>query len=644
MDSTTSSASQQRLASVLSASYIDADIRNALGVLDSRFVENTAESRRQLRVNVQGDVIRSNAQIVRDFAQVAEQLTRIGSALDNMNNVVSAMRARTTAASMETGPILEEFKQLVEQKKVVGDKQVLLSAFTEHFTVPEEDIVLLTSSAEPVDDRFFQVLQNVKRIHTDCQVLLASGNERVGTETMDEMVKHLHAAFQKLFRWVQRELKTLSLENPQVNSGIRRALRVLAERPALFQNCLDFFSEARQKILLDSFYTAMTGSTHGTAVDYQIDHATKPIEVYAHDPLRYIGDMLAWLHSTAVGEQEALEVLFITPESSEGSTQKASILSGIEEGLKSSPWVDPDVEDTWDPRRGLMQLVDKNLETVCKPLRARIEQAIASQDSSTLTYKLTNLINFYRLTFQRLLGEDSNLLSIIQSLHDSSTRQFHSTLSAHVRSVQSNLPQPPSDLSAPAFLVEALKDLTSLLTSFQTSLSPDSDFSKILSQALDPYLDGCITLSTDLPTQTDASVFVLNCLAAAQKTLQGYTFTSARQQELESQIDARVNALAESTLEKWLAESGLADVGGHEQERLHAASEKLDLWLPSAYMDTRAALRAPPALLDRVMRGAAERFVKRFEEVEEAVMRKWGDDEGRMWWPRTREEVAVLLS
>jgi hypothetical protein len=72
MEAPSSSASQQRLTSVLSASYIDADIRNALGVLDARFVENTAESRRQLRVNVQGDVIRSNAQIVRDFAQVAE--------------------------------------------------------------------------------------------------------------------------------------------------------------------------------------------------------------------------------------------------------------------------------------------------------------------------------------------------------------------------------------------------------------------------------------------------------------------------------------------------------------------------------------------------------------------------------------------
>lgn len=46
--------------------------------------------------------------------------------------------------------------------------------------------------------------------------------------------------------------------------------------------------------------------------------------------------------------------------------------------------------------------------------KVRIEQTIATQESSTLTYKLTNLINFYRLTFQRLLGEESNLLVTIK--------------------------------------------------------------------------------------------------------------------------------------------------------------------------------------------------------------------------------------
>jgi hypothetical protein len=152
-----------------------------------------------------------------------------------MNSVVSAMRSSTNEAATEAAPMLEESSQLLAQKATIESKQVLLTAFSNHFILPDDEIAILEGGAEPIGDRFFQILRNVKRIHGDCQVLLASGNERVGAEIMDEMVKHLHSAFQKLFRWVQRELKTLSLETPQVSSGIRRALRVLAERPALFQ-------------------------------------------------------------------------------------------------------------------------------------------------------------------------------------------------------------------------------------------------------------------------------------------------------------------------------------------------------------------------------------------------------------------------
>ena len=61
-----------RITSVLSASYADLDIRDALETLDSRGVRNTAETRRQLRLDVQREVIQCNAEIVNDFGQVAE--------------------------------------------------------------------------------------------------------------------------------------------------------------------------------------------------------------------------------------------------------------------------------------------------------------------------------------------------------------------------------------------------------------------------------------------------------------------------------------------------------------------------------------------------------------------------------------------
>ncbi|KAH0609379.1 uncharacterized protein H6S33_012865 [Morchella sextelata] len=665
------SLSQQRLSSVLSASYSDSEIRNALQVLDARFTDNSPDSRRQLRVDIQAEVIRSNAHIIEEFAKIAEQLKHIGTTLSTMNAVVSSLRTNVAAASSETAPILDEASELLSQKKDVETKEALLSAFTAHFVVSEEDVLVLTSSAETLDDRFFRILSRVKRIHSDCEVLLASENQRAGMEIMDLMTKHLHDAFQKLYRWIQRELKHLSLESPQINSGIRRALRVLAERPTLFQDCLDFFAEARQKILLDSFYTALTGAPQGTP---GIDSSTKPIELYAHDPLRYIGDMLAWLHSSAVGEQEALEVLFI---SQEGEGQN-SILGGIEEGLKSEPWVGDYRDDAlealggWDARKGLMMLVDKGLETVCKPLKSRIEQVVASHEDSTLAYRISNLINYYRLTFEKLLGEDSSLLETIKSVEQSALRQFHSTLQAHVRAVQSDLPQAPPDLSPPDFLLEGLKELKDLMVSYEASLAPtqerEEEFSKILEEAFDPYIEGCRSLRKDLD-ELQSNIFGLNCMLAAKSTLDQFLFTAKRVSMLDDEIKTYIKALVEYEHNFFVHTSGLnpllvalddwnptktplTQLPPFSLLSLAQVSQTLDKFLQSALMDVQAELRRlnSPKVVGEISHEAAERFVEDFRRVEEAVVNalanemEEGMDGARNVWPRTVDEVRVLLT
>ena len=61
-----------KITSILSTNYTDSDIRDALALLDRQQLENSPETRRLLRLNVQRDVIQSNAEIIREFAHVAE--------------------------------------------------------------------------------------------------------------------------------------------------------------------------------------------------------------------------------------------------------------------------------------------------------------------------------------------------------------------------------------------------------------------------------------------------------------------------------------------------------------------------------------------------------------------------------------------
>jgi len=67
-----SSALSNKLTSVLSTSYNDLEIRDALETLDRRGIKNSAETRRGLRLNLQREVIECNGDIIKDFGVVAE--------------------------------------------------------------------------------------------------------------------------------------------------------------------------------------------------------------------------------------------------------------------------------------------------------------------------------------------------------------------------------------------------------------------------------------------------------------------------------------------------------------------------------------------------------------------------------------------
>lgn len=72
LSSRTTNPISSKVTSVLSTSYADAEFREALALLDERGISNSAETRRQLRLDVQKEVIDSNGQIISEFGRVAD--------------------------------------------------------------------------------------------------------------------------------------------------------------------------------------------------------------------------------------------------------------------------------------------------------------------------------------------------------------------------------------------------------------------------------------------------------------------------------------------------------------------------------------------------------------------------------------------
>ncbi|KAI9932758.1 hypothetical protein ASPWEDRAFT_101863 [Aspergillus wentii DTO 134E9] len=693
-----SNALSNRLTSVLSASYADSDIRDALETLSLRGIQNTAETRRQLRLDVQKEVVDCNAEIVRDFGKVAEQLKRIGSVISTLNQTCDEMRKHIHLAKQDTTPVLEEASVLMNQKKESETKQQLLDAFTQHFIVSEEDLLVLTSAAEPINEHFFDVLARVKQIHHDCEVLLGGENQRLGLEVMEKSTRSLNSAYQKLYKWIQKEFQSLNLEDPRISSSIRRALRILAERPSLFHSCLDFFAEARDYVLSDAFHYALTDAVSGAGGDQNV----KPIEFSAHDPLRYIGDMLAWVHSTAVSEREALEALFVA--------DGEELAKGIQAGLSSEPWarIDEDEAVAFDGHKALSDLVNRDLTGVSRSLRQRVELVIQGHEDPVTCYNVVNLLAFYRTTFTKLVGNKSNLAELIQTLEKFTFIHFETLMRDQVNSLSTDHSAlvPSEDLSAPQFLLDELEELNSLMKTYEASygaedlesMNGENKFTPVLRSAFDPFLELAKSSAKDLKDQTARTIYQTNILLTARSAVQAFSFASVTHSSpLSTELSTMRVDLLEIQHHYLLDTSGLqvllkelepfsdekqhqkhpniaeiANLPAFQPEALIATSQQLDDFLPSALMDATDNLKRVQSatFVKSVTEEAVEAFCRDFEFVEGMII---GADEARgkiditqgdgdasvdgedadqgdrdwslrVLFPRTTGEIRVLLS
>ncbi|KAM3467152.1 hypothetical protein MY5147_008859 [Beauveria neobassiana] len=543
---------------------------------------------------------------------------------------------------------LAEASALLEKRRGIEGKRHLLQILRERFVLSDEEELALTSAAEPVDEVFFACLAKAKRITQECEVLLGFEKQTLASEIMEKSSKILGYGYQKLYKWVQREFKTLDVENPQMNATMRKALTVLAARPSLFQNCLDFFADGRQNILSDSFFTALTGNGSGRG-----SAASKPIDMIAHDPLRYVGDMLAWVHSAAVSEREILEVLFVA--------DSEELVKGINSGRDAELWrIISDGEDEgFNTLKTLNNLVDRDVSGAARLLRQRVEQVIQSNEDSIVAFKLGHLLKFYGVMLLKLLGPGCSLLHSVRSLEKEAMRQFRALLREHIAAVRAEPQSMPSDLDPPVFLQDALKQIQVILSTYETSLSTagesEENIGQILAEAVDPFILDSEALAKSMPTLR-SSIYLINCRLALANCFKKSKLAKEREEQLMTLIDEEAEILTDSQLAFFHRGSGLYDLitiikqranSGADSittDKLSASSTELDHFLPSAYIDALERLGGlkDSGLARKITEEAAERFCEDFELLENHIdaldaARSGGEDDDnlRSVFPRT---------
>lgn len=502
----------------------DKDTVDALKELSTFFQDNNLKSRRNLR----GEIERRNLQINHDFLSafscVVTSLDSLHADVSGMSESCQSMQSRLAASKSVTSQLMKETTEVQSTARTLQMQQQVAERFRERLSLTREErevLVQRPGQQHKIDQQFFTVLEKVGRIHRDCSVLLAAGHQTAALGTMDRMAELQEAALDRLYRWAQSAVRNTELgdNGPQ----LAQALHHLQEREVLFQYVLEEYTSSRRAALVRSFLEALTvGGPGGTP---------RPIEMHAHEPTRYVGDMLAWLHQACPGEAENIAQLLRLcdklPTSVENVASK--ILCGTTEG-------------------------------VTRPLKQRVEQILVSESGAVVLYRLTNLIRFYENTINGVLkSPTSGLSTSLADLQKLSYSQFMNMLQASVSSHLASVEACPGDLAPSPATSSLLGLLRDVLAGHSVVDSSQSDLPLIIAAVADPLTSQLQRTAVGLPNQ-DGAVFLINNLHQLRSTLSLYQTTENRLGELSKQVDTCLTRLSKEQAAHLLASLGLSPV------------------------------------------------------------------------------------
>ncbi|KAK2573270.1 Conserved oligomeric Golgi complex subunit 6 [Acropora cervicornis] len=282
----------------------DKEMVEALKALSTFFVDNSLRSRRNLRGDIEKRSLAINESFESAFREVKQQLDDVHADIEQMSKCCTEMTSRLKSARDQTSDLISKTTKLQSESQRIQMKEVVAGEFISRFQLtPEETQALKGTKNGPITEDFFQALGRVREIHNDCKVLL---------QIMETMALHLESSYEK----------SLTGDLPDISSLVSRAMAALQDRPVLYT--LDEYGTARRTAVVRCFIDALTrGGPGGTP---------RPIELHSHDPVRYVGDMLAWLHQAIASEKELLHSLLRNLSACDQEMER-EILSHITEGV-----------------------------------------------------------------------------------------------------------------------------------------------------------------------------------------------------------------------------------------------------------------------------------------------------------------------
>ena len=613
-----SAALQRKVSKLLHSTKGRFDVEDVMeaAVGASEFIDpgsNTREQRRRLRSLLERRSAHTHQSMVASFTAVNAQLTALATSLSSLLALCERTLSALSAVKASNALLVQRTALLQADELQLQSKERLVATFLDSFTLSEEDARALDEGE--VDDAFFTALARIGGIRSACQALLLSFHQRAGLDVLDALAQRVERGYERLYRYTQQQAAAMT-QLPPPHAHVVTALALLRAMPVYYEHCMAEMAQAHRLQLIQRFMAALSRGEGGH----------RPLDLQAHDPTRYVQDILAWTHTQAKQEADTLAQLLDLIEQQQQRLSAAdptttAQLSVAAAAAQPQPAHAPQADGAAaaaaagssaasssssavpSPSSSTAALLSAVFEGLSRVLRTRVEQAVQSVSSAETAFRLWQVMAAHAAAIAPLFPPSSTFTASLAALADSARAHLFDLLRAQGEKLQMHPPQPPQDLSPPPVLSEGLSQLTAILTIAASTTQSGShmELAPVLAAELDPLLSSISAAAASLPSDSQA-VYAINCIDQAVRVLKRFEGARGRTEVLHLQLEQQLQRLVHSHTSVTLDRAHMSRILQHVRasaERRHAA----------------AAAAAPPPLDEAVVLSGLRSFYSLLSSV-----------------------------
>lgn len=525
-------------------------------------------SRFYLRGIIEEDLIREQSTSLRKFQKIVNSINSIK---DDVSEVLNQSTELTTSIE-ETMDSIKATKAQIDtytkDRELINVKKDLLLAFKSTFTLNqyEEHILKFGDLNDPTTAiDFFNAIDRVKEIQSNCDILLGLENETLGLTILSNMNEILNLVKDKVLHFVQRNIETIYSSNELSMSSIdsetfqKAFIYIWINDNDGFDSVVSKLVSTRSRLVLNDFMNQL--KNYSNEVNESIEDIKKNGKLFlsSYDTNKFVSDTLAYVHNVLVNEMEGAKSLLTFEFTKEISLSEKELNNLIG------------------------RIVQSIVSYLCKPVRGSIENSIRQEGKISVLSDVNGILDLYKSMYLKLLPEitqDENeqyqkkhdsLIITISSLENEIQEKTFSLINLKLKNVEADfkeLNQIDDNTLLPDWIVDWCQFISEL---FQHKDTSGREFIMGFShtqwdQFLSLLIDNPVAIMNDYVRSAKADskeelmIWEINCIDYIISRISVISELNSKCTDLEDLLKNKVTALKTNEFNKLLHNSGLFDI------------------------------------------------------------------------------------